>query len=786
MAQEVAIKFSLPSVEKLKKFEEYLAPLGVFLIALVVYIRTLAPSIVFGDAGELTIAAHGSGIAHPPGFPIWCIFTKLFTLLPINNVAWRASLATAFYSAVGVALTFILIKEVLGEIFPKVKRSVVPTTAFLLSLSVAFTQSLWSQSVSAEVYSLDFLFSVLIALVLFRWYQHRDNRLLILLSFLSGLSLTNHYFVGLLLPAAALFVLITDWKIVKNWKLIGLVLLAFSMGLLPYLYLPLRSRANPVIDWGNPSTWQNFINHITRKQYSGHDANIGVYVPIAKFSSLDGGLSRVFKMFWYIFEILGRELLVLVVPAVLGLVYLFKNRKKLFLLVSLLIFFRVYLFMYLLGVDSPAQRGNFPDLIFLFVVGAILAGVGIVWGWKFLHRWSNYRPVLLILCFLTLPALLIKNYSRCDLSDNRIALYHAQNVLNTVEENGTIVFAEDFFFPVMYLMLAEGQRPDITLFDRGGNIYPYAYDFPPGARDLAPTAYRALVDTLEQEIMSEAPGVVYQVTYNSCEQVRKRGVLTIWKDAPNPGPPIDLARDYANILRLNPEEVGHRTIDQVMASFYHLSLGYEHYQRGHRDDGRQEFLTAQSLVDQNNFSALNNIAHCWSVVGEEETALALLNDAARLRNNHPGMQFNLGLLNTKLGNLEEAAVNFQRVIALDSQYVPLAGKRLAGIYLKHQKWDEALEIFRLLRANDPLNNEVQLHYGHGVALFNTRNFSEALEHFEKVIAVEAEHIKSWEGRGMCYFSLGQRHEAREVFRKLLEFDPTNELAPKMLAKLELE
>ena len=40
---------------------------AVFLVALVVYSWTLAPTVTLTDSGELIVAAYGLGVAHPPG-----------------------------------------------------------------------------------------------------------------------------------------------------------------------------------------------------------------------------------------------------------------------------------------------------------------------------------------------------------------------------------------------------------------------------------------------------------------------------------------------------------------------------------------------------------------------------------------------------------------------------------------------------------------------------------------------------------------------------------------------
>src|SRR5262245_19474894 len=50
----------------------------------------------------------------------------------------------------------------------------------------------------------------------------------------------------------------------RNFFLAGCLLAGF----LPYILLPLRASSDPLLNWGNPSTWENFKNHVTARQYS--------------------------------------------------------------------------------------------------------------------------------------------------------------------------------------------------------------------------------------------------------------------------------------------------------------------------------------------------------------------------------------------------------------------------------------------------------------------------------------------------------------------------------------
>ncbi|HEX9492812.1 MAG TPA: DUF2723 domain-containing protein, partial [Thermoanaerobaculia bacterium] len=90
----------------------------VFVIALTVYLITLAPAVALIDSGELTDAAWSLGNAHPPGFPLFVLVTHFFTLVPIGTIAWRANLASAIFSALAAAFTALAAWEVVIRVTP--------------------------------------------------------------------------------------------------------------------------------------------------------------------------------------------------------------------------------------------------------------------------------------------------------------------------------------------------------------------------------------------------------------------------------------------------------------------------------------------------------------------------------------------------------------------------------------------------------------------------------------------------------------------------------------------
>ena len=63
------------------------------------YWWTLAPDLTLEDCGELAVASMYAGVPHPPGYPVWTIYTWFWTLLPVSNIAYRVALSSAFAGA---------------------------------------------------------------------------------------------------------------------------------------------------------------------------------------------------------------------------------------------------------------------------------------------------------------------------------------------------------------------------------------------------------------------------------------------------------------------------------------------------------------------------------------------------------------------------------------------------------------------------------------------------------------------------------------------------------------
>ncbi len=239
-------------------FVDALLALACGAFALVIYTLTLCPTVPGEDGGELITAAYTLGIAHPPGYPLWCILGKLFTFIPFGSIAWRVNFMSAVFGALTIASVY----------FVAVKLTRSRYASVCGALLLAFSMEFWEQSVIAEVYTLNLFFIALCLLLLIIWYEHRTQLALYSFATVFGFSLCNHHTMPFLAPMFLAFLAIVDREPWRRWPLYVTCLVLSLLPLSLYAYLPIRSAANPPVDWGNPETWGNFWEVVTRKQYT--------------------------------------------------------------------------------------------------------------------------------------------------------------------------------------------------------------------------------------------------------------------------------------------------------------------------------------------------------------------------------------------------------------------------------------------------------------------------------------------------------------------------------------
>jgi len=221
---------------------DFIAAAFVYFITLGVYIVTMSPSVTLEDSGELITGAVTFGVPHPPGYPLWTMSGFLIShLFPFGNLAWRINLLSALFGATANAILTLLVchsgRWLLQRWTEESAQPVVRRFSFyagmLAGLTIGFSDVMWSQSVIAEVYTLNAFFVNLVLLLFYFWMlEPQKTHRLIITVFVFALGLTNHHTLIQMIPAilVAAFVL----RVGKFWSVFIAVNL-FSLSILVYL-----------------------------------------------------------------------------------------------------------------------------------------------------------------------------------------------------------------------------------------------------------------------------------------------------------------------------------------------------------------------------------------------------------------------------------------------------------------------------------------------------------------------------------------------------------------------
>jgi hypothetical protein len=465
----------------------YLFAVGTFVVVLVIYLLTLAPTTAFWDTSEYIAAARVLGIPHPPGNPLFVILAHTFGLLPLaREYAVRINLFAAVTSAAAAGFWFLVAERWLRGIVSV--RWARYAAAFGGVLVGATSWSVWNQStVNEKVYTVSLLSIALVMWLVVRWGDdepgpHRD-RWLVLIAYVLALTSTNHLMGVLALPALVVYVLWTDWSVVTRPRVLVAIVVVVLVGVsLNYLWLPMRAAQYPPINEGEPVGFfsQALKDVLNRVQYGKPpltDRQADFWGQLANFWQY---FSWQFARDWGLLS--GVATAIFTVLGLSGLWALWKSDRRAGLAgVALLGTLSVALVFYMnfkygfsqypdrAGIAREVRERDYFFIGSFAVFGAFVAcGLGalmqsIADGLRdrgtATQRWAAASSVL-VLAFIPL----VGNRATASRAHETMARDFAYDMLNSVEPYGILITAGDNdTFPLWYAQEVEGIRPDVTL-----------------------------------------------------------------------------------------------------------------------------------------------------------------------------------------------------------------------------------------------------------------------------------------------------------------------------------
>ncbi len=188
-----------------------------FAIAATVYCCTVEPTASFWDCPEFILSAFKLEVGHPPGAPFFMLMGNVIAQFTddVTKVALMMNIMSALCSAACILFLFWsishLTRKLVGE-HGQVKTwgqcLTIELAAMTGALAYTFSDTFWFSAVEGEVYASSSLFTAAVFWLMLKWEENADkpgaDRWLILIAYLTGLSIGVHLLNLLCLPALVL------------------------------------------------------------------------------------------------------------------------------------------------------------------------------------------------------------------------------------------------------------------------------------------------------------------------------------------------------------------------------------------------------------------------------------------------------------------------------------------------------------------------------------------------------------------------------------------------------
>src|SRR6202012_818703 len=223
-----------------------------FVIASTTYILTLEPSVSFWDCGEFIACAYRLQVSHQPGYPLFAMICKVFSLLSLGDVtkvAYFTNMACALASGVTIMFLFWTITLIARKIMFKnggevdrTKQILILGAGFVGAMAFAFTDTFWFSAIETIVFAMAALCTAVVFWAILKWDAHSDepgaDKWIIFIAYVIGLSIGIHLLNLLSIPA---IVMVYYFRRYKNINLkTGIIAFLISIAILALVQFGIR------------------------------------------------------------------------------------------------------------------------------------------------------------------------------------------------------------------------------------------------------------------------------------------------------------------------------------------------------------------------------------------------------------------------------------------------------------------------------------------------------------------------------------------------------------------
>ncbi|MBS1774157.1 MAG: DUF2723 domain-containing protein [Bacteroidetes bacterium] len=218
------------------------------LIATIVYLTTMEPTVSFWDCGEFLSCAYKIEVGHSPGAPLFMMIQRMFALLAGGNAAKAAYFMNA-WSAIASGLTILFLfwtithfaKRLMGakDMEPTGMQTTLIMGAGLVgALAYTFSDTFWFSAVEAEVYATSSFFTALVVWAILKWEHIADtkyaDRWIVFIAYMIGLSVGIHLLCLLTIPAMTMVYYFKRYQASVQGTIIAFLVGCVLLGLVQY------------------------------------------------------------------------------------------------------------------------------------------------------------------------------------------------------------------------------------------------------------------------------------------------------------------------------------------------------------------------------------------------------------------------------------------------------------------------------------------------------------------------------------------------------------------------
>lgn len=455
----------------------------------------------------MVVASYVLGVAHEPGYPLYTLLGKVFTYMPLSNIACRVNAMSVFFSILSLFFFYKILEKLLES------RS----ARILGLLTLAFVPIVWEYSVVAEVFCLNNFFIFLTVYMFLVFKEKKDLKSFLIMFFVVGLGISHHHTIILIGPGVFVLLLYMS-RYHKAFNMPdrgtyflegGLALMLGAVvalaGMLFYIYLPFAASAHPPLNWDNPVNVENFMHMLLRKNYPPAGFHIEQFFDIELGQAylytrslcnefLGVSVSRLLSFAGVAPDINWKSLTNIPVAGqlvflafysslgffagILGIIRLFRKKREEFVLLIITYLFMSFIFLGLF--DIVRDKVVLHVIQRMYITSFLIFAVFVAAGYEALLGWSgkNARKIIVGSVLVILLVLTVGPNSRLPNKSQNWLLYDFCGNMIRYEPHGSImvVSGDTLSMGLDYYQMVDKRRPNIYVIDQEKLTYPWYCD----------------------------------------------------------------------------------------------------------------------------------------------------------------------------------------------------------------------------------------------------------------------------------------------------------------------